>query len=51
VRFGEKLQLSAIGILDRNVFGNGETFGLAGAIGATEGGEVGGRVGAQFTFK
>lgn len=43
--------VSAIGILHRNVFGNGETFGLAGAIGATEGGDVGGRVGAQLTWK
>ncbi|MEQ1651277.1 MAG: hypothetical protein ABL897_02185, partial [Hyphomicrobium sp.] len=43
--------VSAVGILDRNVFGNGETFGLAGAIGATEEGEVGGRIGAQLTWR
>ena len=43
--------ISAVGILARDVFGNGETFGLAGAIGATEGGEVGGRIGAQLTFR
>ncbi len=43
--------VSAIGILDRNVFGNGETLGIAGAIGATENGDVGGRIGAQLTWK
>ncbi len=43
--------VSAIGILHQNVFGNGEKFGLAGSIGATESGDVGGRVGAQLTWK
>jgi hypothetical protein len=43
--------VSVVGILDHNVFGNGETFGLSGAIGATENGEVGGRIGAQLTFR
>ena len=43
--------VSEIGILDKNVFGGGETLGLAGSIGAMEHGDVGGRVGLQMTWK
>ena len=43
--------LTAAGVLDRNLFGNGETLAIGGGFGWGEGGNVGGRLGMQLTWK
>jgi hypothetical protein len=43
--------ITAAGVLDRNLFGNGETLAIGGGFGWGEGGNVGGRLGMQLTWK
>ena len=46
------LGLSALGVLDRNAFGGGETVSIGGGVGVgLDDGNVGGRVGLQMTWK
>ena len=45
------LGFSAIGVLDQNVFGNGEKLALSGGFGiGTSDRNIGGRIGAQLTW-
>ena len=44
--------ITALGVLDRNVFGGGETLALGGGVGVgLDDGNVGGRVGLQLSWK
>ena len=46
------LGLTALGVLDRNAFGGGETLSIGGGVGVgLDDGNVGGRVGMQLTWK
>jgi chromosome segregation ATPase len=46
------LGMTALGVLDRNAFGDGETLSFGGGIGVgLDDGNVGGRLGMQLTFK
>jgi hypothetical protein len=47
----DALGVSVVGVLDQNVFGNGEKLAISGGFGAgVSGGHVGGRIGAQLTW-
>ena len=47
----QALGFSAIGVLDQNVFGNGEKLALSGGLGiGINNQNVGGRIGAQLTW-
>ena len=46
------LGISMIGVLDRNLFGGGETLAIGGGVGVgLNDGSVGGRVGLQLSWK
>ena len=46
------LGFSALGVIDKNLFGNGETLAIGGGVGVgTNRGTVGGRLGAQITWR
>lgn len=42
---------SALGIASQNAFGNGENIGVSASIAVSDGGNAGGRVGLQMTWK